>query len=74
MDDVMGSPFFGINPETWTRPDWMIASVDNYWLLVMLRSGIPSLLFIFLCILLIWRALTRRTGPALFTNLRTGWG
>lgn len=74
IDDVLRNPFFGFIPETYTRPSWMHPSIDNWWLLIMMRAGIPSLIFLTLSALLIWLALTRREGPPLFRHLRTGWG
>ncbi len=75
IDDVMRHPFFGFDPRTWTRPFWLAPSVDNYWLLMMMRSGIPSVLFLALAVLLIWRALARvdTTNPQ-FLQMRIGWG
>lgn len=75
IDDVMRSPFFGIDPTTWTRPFWLAGSIDNYWLLMMMRSGIPSLVFLALAVLMVWRALLRvETTNPLFNQMRTGWG
>jgi hypothetical protein len=75
IDDVLANPFFGIDPTTWTRPFWLAGSVDNYWLLMMMRSGIPSLLFLAAAVALIWLALARRdTANPQFAQLRTGWG
>lgn len=74
IDDVMRSPWFGFRPETYTRPFWLAASIDNWWLLIMMRSGIPSLILLALSALFLWIAIARRTGPPLFNQLRTGWG
>lgn len=75
IDDVMRNPIFGFDPPTFTRPDWMTTSIDNYWLLMMMRSGIPSLLFLFACVLIIWLLLLRRKqAPVAFVQMRNGWG
>lgn len=74
IDDVMSNPFFGFIPSNFTRPDWMTASIDNYWLLIMMRAGIPALLLLFGTILFIWLALARRQDSAGIANLRIGWG
>ncbi|OWJ84025.1 hypothetical protein CDV52_09025 [Haematobacter missouriensis] len=75
IDDVQRHFFFGFDPATFTRPRWMISSIDNNWLLVMMRSGVPSLFMIFATILMIWLALAkRREDYPLFVNLRKGWG
>lgn len=75
IDDVMRHPLFGFEPSTWTRPGWLAPSVDNYWLLMMMRSGIPSILFLAFAIFFIWRSLAKRTETdPLFRGLRIGWG
>lgn len=46
MENVWAHPLFGIGLNDWQRPQWMHAtSVDNFWLLVTMRYGIPSFLF-----------------------------
>jgi hypothetical protein len=74
IDDVMRNPWFGFRPETYTRPFWLAPSIDNWWLLIMMRTGIPSLILMALCALFLWIAIARREGPPLFNQLRTGWG
>lgn len=75
IDDVMRHPFFGFDPITYSRPNWLGASVDNYWLLIMMRSGIPALVFLFLGLLLIWLAISRLGNKnELVVRLRNGWG
>lgn len=74
IDDVMRSPWFGFKPELYTRPEWLTVSIDNWWLLIMMRSGIPSLILLACSILFLWIAIARREGPHLFTTLRTAWG
>ena len=75
IDDVMRHPFFGFDPITYSRPNWLGASVDNYWLLIMMRSGIPALVFLFLALLLIWLAACRLGNKnELVVRLRNGWG
>lgn len=75
IDDVQRNWMFGFNPGTFTRPYWMISSIDNYWLLIMMRSGVPALFLLFGTILFIWLALARRQETdETFLNLRKGWG
>ena len=62
IDDILRHPFFGIDPATWTRPEWLSFSIDNHWMLVAMRSGIPSLLFLLASIYLILRKLLRPTN------------
>lgn len=75
IDDVMRNAWFGFVPSTYTRPFWLAVSIDNWWLLIMMRSGIPSLILLALSALFMWIAIARReTEDLLFKNLRTGWG
>jgi hypothetical protein len=75
IDDIMRNPWFGFIPGNYTRPFWLAASIDNWWLLMMMRAGIPSLLFIGLSALLLWIAIARRqTQDQDFILFRRGWG
>lgn len=42
MNNVWKSPFIGIGLNDWERPLWKSASMDNFWLLVTVRYGIPG--------------------------------
>lgn len=44
--EVLRHPFFGIGNNDWTRPEWMVASVDNHWLLQTMRYGLPAGIFL----------------------------
>jgi hypothetical protein len=71
----MRHPLLGFVPSNWTRPFWLAPSIDNYWLLMMMRSGIPSLILLALCALFLWIDIARRQKmPPLYNQLRTGWG
>ena len=49
MKNVWGSPIFGIGLADWIRPGWMnSASVDNFWLVMAMRYGIPGFVLILL--------------------------
>ena len=63
MQNVMGSPFFGIGLNDWFRPWWMHSgSFDNFWLLQAMRYGIPAFVFLALAIgTSIW-SVTRAKG------------
>ena len=43
---VREHPFFGIGLNEWVGPWWRKQSVDNFWLVVALRYGLPALIFI----------------------------
>jgi hypothetical protein len=75
IDDIMRNPWFGFIPSTYTRPFWLAPSIDNWWLLIMMRSGIPSLVLIGLSVLFLWIAMAKRTSTLQdFVILRRGWG
>lgn len=44
--EVWRHPFFGIGMNEWIRPWWFGPSVDNFWLLMAMRYGLPALLFL----------------------------
>lgn len=46
--EVYRHPIFGIGFNDWVRPSWMVPSVDNFWLVVAMKFGIPALLMILL--------------------------
>lgn len=40
---VLAHPLFGIGQADWARPAWMASnSVDNFWLLIAMRYGLPA--------------------------------
>lgn len=40
---VVANPLFGIGLEEWARPSWMVSSsVDNFWLIHFIRTGVPG--------------------------------
>lgn len=44
--NVAANPIFGIGLEDWVRPHWMGSSVDNFWLLIAMRHGLPAAIFL----------------------------
>jgi len=76
IDDVLRNPVFGMRPEEWTRLFWMTFSIDNEWLLQMMRGGIPSLIFLTVALLLLIRRLYARPDhaiPDVLARMRRGW-
>lgn len=59
VENVMANPLFGLGLKDWTRPSWMSSSADNYWLLLTMRYGLPSILMISIAITLIFRRVGR---------------
>jgi len=43
---VENSPIFGNGFNDWRRLPWMPASVDNFWLVVSMKFGLPALAFV----------------------------
>jgi len=73
--NVVYNPFLGIGLNDWVRPDWMYSSsVDNFWLLMAMRYGLPAVATILTAFLLhitfILRA--RNLSPEAQT-VRTGY-
>ncbi|HWK68760.1 MAG TPA: polymerase [Rhizobiaceae bacterium] len=48
---VLAHPLFGIGFGQWARPAWMSDSIDNFWLVVAVRHGIPAVAFLLISIL-----------------------
>ena len=45
--EVLRHPIFGIGLGDWERPAWMSSSMDNFWLVIAVRYGLPA--FILIC-------------------------
>lgn len=63
-DDVMSNPLFGIGLNDWTRPWWMLPSVDNFWLLWAMRYGLVGFILFAGALLLIMYAISKRDFSA----------
>ena len=73
-ENVAAHPVFGLGMNEWVRPFWMVASVDNFWLLTTMRYGLPAIVFLVLGILLNLRHVVRRQGLSEDErNCRTGY-
>jgi hypothetical protein len=46
MDNVWDNPVFGLGLNDWARPHWLPPSIDNFWLVMAVRYGIPGFLFL----------------------------
>lgn len=77
MESVMNYPLLGIGLADWERPQWMVSStVDAFWLVTMMRSGIPALMLLLAGIgLLLYRVATgmRRRLDARTLAVAKGW-
>ncbi len=71
---VWNNPVFGIGLDDWSRPAWLTSSVDNFWLLTMMRHGIVALVFLGCAIVFGLRAIIRNKGlDEEQTLIRTGY-
>ena len=74
--NVWANPIFGLGQNDWVRPYWMgTSSVDNFWLLMAMRYGIPGFLFITAGYAWAVLAVMRRkfTGDVVLSQLRLAW-
>ncbi len=75
IDDVLRNPIIGMPNDNWTRPHWMRGSVDNHWLVHLMRSGFPGPFFLLLAVFLILREMMRvpdREVTELYAWMRRG--
>lgn len=76
-ETVVNNLWTGIGLAEWERPDWMFSStVDAYWLVTTMRTGLPSLLLLVLAIALLVRSVVkaqRRLWDRQCQRLATGW-
>lgn len=76
MKNVWANPFLGIGLNNWERPWFMFSgSMDNFWLVMAVRYGIPGFLFLAVGYLsALWRVGRRDfDGDARMTLLRRAW-
>lgn len=77
LDNVWAHPLTGLGLEDWERPSWMVSStVDAFWLVTAMRTGIPSVLLLITAVLLLAAAALkgrRRMPDRHLARLGTGW-
>ena len=72
--EVMRNPIFGIGLGDWIRPVWMSDSMDNFWLLIAVRYGLPAwLMLVGLMGGLIWTIAQRKGLPQSWRRARHAW-
>lgn len=60
IENIKSSPWIGIGLADWQRASWMASSsVDAFWLLIPMRTGLPSLLLLLAAIALLVRSVHR---------------
>lgn len=42
-ENVLNNPVFGIGLNDWVRPEWLAPTVDNFWLVIAMRHGLPGI-------------------------------
>lgn len=76
-NNIPAAPWFGIGLADWVRPIWMrTSSVDNFWLVVALRHGLPALILLWIGYFwLIFKVGLRHdmNGDEEFLRLRRAW-
>ncbi len=72
-DDVMRNPLFGLGLRDWTRPNWMLASVDNFWLVLAMRNGIPGFVLLLIPVILLFRDVGRAPLTGRLASYRLGY-
>jgi hypothetical protein len=72
--EVARHPLFGIGLGDWERPVWMSDSMDNFWLVVAVRYGLPALALLLALLLgLVWTAGRRKDLPEDWRRARHAW-
>ncbi|TGD61799.1 hypothetical protein EYC08_17765 [Tabrizicola sp. WMC-M-20] len=71
---VMNNPWIGIGLNDWVRPEWLAATVDNFWLLIAMRHGLPAILFLgFALVLHLWQIIRMRDLSEADTRVRVAY-
>lgn len=77
METVAAFPLFGIGLADWQRPVWMVSStVNSFWLVIMMKTGIPSMVLLSIAILWLGRKVVARSIVSRdkdIKRLATGW-
>ncbi len=76
IQNVWMYPFLGNGINEWIRPFWLPISVDNFWLVLTMRSGIPSIVFLLIAIISLYRSLLKAPAPKEnkdYKTMSTAW-
>lgn len=61
LENVWANPWVGLGLADWERPAWMAsASIDAFWLVIAMRTGIPTFLLLVIAIALLMRGVVVR--------------
>jgi O-antigen ligase len=71
---VLDHPLVGIGLNDWVRPEWMYSgSVDNFWLVIAMRYGLPGFLLLGGALALLMAGILRQPMIGAAAELRTGY-
>ena len=76
MKNVWANPILGLGLNDWFRPAWMhTSSVDNFWLLMAMRYGIPAFVLVTLGYILVVAHVMRRNfqDDMVLSQIRRAW-
>jgi hypothetical protein len=72
--EVARYPLLGIGLGDWVRAPWMSASMDNFWLVVAVRYGLPALILLILAIaIIIAKSTSQKNCPPEWVACRMAW-
>lgn len=72
--EVARNPILGLGLGDWIRPPWMSDSMDNFWLLLAVRYGLPSMLALMGAMIGLVVAIANRPDfPDAWKNARHAW-
>lgn len=75
MQNVWANPILGLGLNDWVRPVWLPPSVDNFWLVIAMRYGIPGFLLLVAGYVAVMFGVMRRdfSGDPVLANIRRAW-
>jgi len=75
MNNVWANPFFGIGFDDWERPKFMYTgSMDAFWLVSMVRYGLPAfLMYASAFLLIVYQMFKMKLPTKEMVSLRRGW-
>ena len=77
MNNVWMYPITGLGLAEWDRPSWMFSStIDAFWLVIMIRTGIPAFFLLAIALFMLARAVSKRglkNKDPTIRNLARGW-
>lgn len=74
VENVLANPVFGIALHDWARPSWLAPTIDNFWLVIAIRHGLPGVTFLVLAIFLHMRRIAMaQLESEVLKSARTGY-